>query len=521
MTADDVVAVYERYIKGRTSVMTSFVPRGQPGLAVEGAEPADVVEEEIIQGAEAEVSQGEEAVYRKTVTEADRSEPPLGDPPLVTSPEVWTGRRDNGLEVFGIESGEGALVAFDLTIRGGQLLDPPGKTGVAGLLASLMMEGTATRTSAELEEAIDLLGARINISAGREAIRLSGSTLARTFEPTMALAEELLLEPRWDETEFARLERELATRLRDREASPPAIASNVFSSLLYGDAHAFGTPASGTPATVGAITLDDLKTYFTEHFSPTSATFHVAGPVSQERVEATLAGLTERWPAKQVTFPSQPAPPAVQGGTVYFVDVPGAKQSVLQVGRLALSATDPDFTRLGFANERLGGSSSGRLFQLLRIEKGYTYGATSQIVETLEVGPWFAQTSVRANVTRESLELLRDQIRDYAETFTQHDVDVTQNQILKGNTRAFESLNAKLGLLRRMSRLGLPPDFLEHDQRTLLEMTQDDFREVITTYLDESRMIYVVVGDAETQLARIAEVGYGEPVLLDIYGQAR
>ena len=519
VTADDVMEVYERYLKNRTYVMTSFVPRGRPELAVDGAEPAEVVEEEIVRGAEAEVSQGEEAVYRKTVTEADRSEPPLGDPPLVTSPTVWTARQDNGFEVFGIESDDMALVAFDLTLPGGQLLDPPGKTGVAGLLAALMMQGTAAKTSAELEEAIDLLGARIRISAGREAIRISGSTLARTFEPTMALVEELLLAPRWDETEFARLERELATRLRDREASPPAIASNVFSHLLYGDEHAFGTPASGTPDTVAGIDLDDLKAYFDTNVSPAQATFHVAGAVSQARVVAALAGLTERWPGKQVTFPAQPTPPELEGRTVYFVDVPGAKQSVLQVGRLALSATDPDFTRLDFANERLGGSSSGRLFQLLRIEKGYTYGARSGVVETLEVGSWFAQTSVRANVTLESLELLRDQIQNYAATFAQDDVDVTQNQIIKGNTRAFESLNAKLGLLRRMSRLGLPPDFLERDQATLLDMTQDDFREVITTYLDESRMIYLVVGDAETQLGRVAELGYGEPVVLDIYGR--
>ena len=519
VTDNDVMAVYERYIKDRTYVMTSFVPRGQPQLAVDGAEPADVVEEKIVQGAEAEVSQGTEAVYEKTTTEADRSEPPLGDPPLVTAPAVWRARQDNGLEVFGIENAEGALVAFDLTIRGGQLLDPPGKTGVAGLLASLMMEGTARKTSAELEEAIDLLGARINISAGRESIRLSGSTLARTFEPTMALVEELLLEPRWDDTEFARIERELATRLRDREASPPAISANVFSRLLYGDHHPFGTPASGTPETVADIELDDLKTYFAEHVSPTSSTFHVAGNVSQARVTAALAGLRARWAAKQVSIPAQPAPPEVEGRRIYFIDVPGAKQSVLQVGRLALSATDADYTRLRFANERLGGNSSGRLFQLLRIEKGYTYGARSSIVETREVGPWFAQTSVRANVTLESLELLRDQIRNYAATFTEDDVDVTKNQIIKGNTRAFESLNAKLGLLRRMSRLGLPPDFVERDQELLLGMTQDDFREVINTYLDESRMIYVVVGDAETQRARLAELGYGEPVLLDIYGR--
>jgi len=270
---------------------------------------------------------------------------------------------------------------------------------------------------------------------------------------------------------------------------------------------------------VAGIELDDLKRYASAYVSPSAASFHVVGAVSHETVQQTLAGLIERWPAKPVDIPNQPEPPRATGQSVYFVDVPGAKQSVLQVGRLALSATDPDHTRLDFANERLGGNSSGRLFQLLRIEKGYTYGATSGLVDTVEMGPWMARTSVRANVTLESLELVRDQIRNYAATFTEEDVEVTKNQIIKGNTRAFESLGAKLGLLRRMSRYGLATDFVERDQETLLAMTLEDFQDVITTYLDESQMIYVVVGDAETQLDRVAELGYGEPVVRDLYGR--
>ena len=182
-------------------------------------------------------------------------------------------------------------------------------------------------------------------------------------------------------------------------------------------------------------------------------------------------------------------------------------------------AADPDATRLGYANERLGGGSSGRLFQLLRIEKGYTYGAYSGISDTIEVAPFSAVTSVRANVTLESLQLLRDQLQGYATTFTRADVDVSKNQIVKGKTRAFESLAAKLSLLRRMSRLDLPSDFVEREQDQLLAMTLEDFHEVITTYLDESQMIYLVVGDAETQLPRMAELNYGEPVLLDIHGR--
>ncbi len=519
VTAENVLAVYERYVRGRPSVMTSFVPSGRAELALAGAMPAEVTEEQILQGVEAEVSQGEEAVYEKTVTVADRSEPALGEPPVLTTPAVWTAALGNALEVFGIENTEVPLVAFDLSIRGGQLVEPKGKAGLANLLAAMMTEGTATRTSVEFEKAVDLLGARLSVRAGREDIRITGSTLARNFEPMVMLVEELLLEPRWDEAEYERLVREISTRLRDREASPPAISSDVFSRLLYGADHAFGTPSLGTLDSVASFEIDDLKTFFDTNFSPSVATFHVAGDVSEERVLDALSSLAERWEAREIAPPDQPSPPELEGQTVYFVDVPGAKQSVLRVGRLALSAADPDATRLGHANERLGGGSSGRLFQLLRIEKGYTYGAYSGISDTIEVAPFSAVTSVRANVTLESLQLLRDEIQGYAPTFTGADVDISKNQIVKGNTRAFESLAAKLSLLRRMSRLDLPSDFVEREQDELLAMTLEDFREVITTYLDESRMIYLVVGDAQTQLHRIAELGYGEPVLLDIHGR--
>lgn len=519
VTAADVMRVYRRYIQGRPSVTTSFVPKGEPQLALAGAVAATVFEEPIVVGAESDVSQGEEAAFARTDTVADRSEPPLGPAPLLKAPTVWTARLDNGLEVLGTEQRELPLVAFDLSIRGGSVLDPTGKAGAAALLSSMMTEGTTSRTPDELERAFGLLGARVSVTAGAEEIRVSGSTLARNFGSTLALVEELLLEPRWDESEYARLRRELDTRLTGREADAVAISDQVFARLIYGEDHAFGTPTLGTRETVAGLTLDDLKAYFAANISPSVSAFHVAGAVDQAGVLAALAGLAARWEATDVVIPAQPTPPSVAGRTIYFVDMPGAAQSVLRAGRLALAAGDPDAEALGWANMRLGGSSSGRLFQLLRIEKGYTYGAQSGVQDRLEIAPFQALTSVRANVTKESLELLREQLRTYGPTFTDRDVELTKNQIIKGNTRAYESLAAKLSLLREMSRLGLGPDFIERNQEALLAMTREDSRRLIETYLDERGMIYVVVGDAATQMGRLATLGYGAPIPLDIYGR--
>jgi zinc protease len=519
VTAADVMAVYDHFIKDRPYVMTSFVPKGAGELVVSGAVPADVVEEQIVAGAEAEVSAGEVADFEITETVNDRSEPGLGEAPLLTMPDVWTADLDNGMGVYGIESNEVPLVAFDLSIEGGHLLDPEGKAGLASLLADLMAQGTVNRTPAELEKAIGLLGASIQVGAGREEIRISGTTLARRFDETMALVEEILLEPRWDEAEYERLVRELETTLKGREGNPNAISSSVFDRLLYGEEHAFGTPLLGTPETVGNLSLEALKAFHAANLSPSLANFHAAGDVSQERVMAALDGIGSRWESMEVSIAPQPAPAEAMGRRVFFIDVPGAKQSVLRVGKLALSATDPDHNNLRYANQELGGGSSGRLFQLLRIEKGYTYGAYSGIGATKEIAPFNVVSSVRANVTRESLELIRDQIENYAATFGEEDMAVTKNQIVKANTRAFESLGAKLGLLRRMSRLGLPNDFMERDQEELQAMTLGDFHALMEGYLDEASMTYLIVGDAETQLGPVRALGFGEPTVLEIYGE--
>jgi zinc protease len=520
VTGEDVMAVYEEYIKDKFYVMTSFVPKGQKELIVEDSEKAEVFVEPVSKGeAFEQVSQGAEAVYEKTVTEHDRSEPPLGEPPLLNVPTVWTERLSNGLEVLGIENDEVPLVTFGLTLKGGHWLDTIEKSGTANLLTDLMMQGTKNRTPVELEEAIGLLGANISMYASSEEIVVSASTLARNFEATLDLAEEILLDPRWDASEYERLKRELETGLKDRESNPNAIASLVFNRLLYGDEHIFGMPASGTVETAGRITLEDLKQYYEMNFSPSVASFQIVGDVDKDRVMQALSELDSKWSSKEVSFPDYAVPEGSRGNRVYFIDIPNARQSIIYVGKLALSAKDDDHNNLTYANMVIGGGSSGRLFQLLRIEKGYTYGAYSFIGNTLEVAPFQAYTSVRNNITLESLQLMRGMLEDYKSTFTDKELKTTKNMVIKNNTRAFESLNAKLGMLRRMSKFDLPSDFVNREQNELISMSLDDFHNIIDRYMNEDEMFYLVVGDEKTQLQRVKDLGYGDPILLDIHGK--
>ncbi|MFD0862157.1 M16 family metallopeptidase [Sungkyunkwania multivorans] len=521
VTKEDVMRVFDQYIKGKHFVMTSVVPKGQVGLAVTDASEAAVWQEKIVADvASEEVSQGEEAVYEKTKTKIDRSEPDFGDLPLFKAPEIWTSSLPNGMELYGIFSDEVPLVNFNITIQGGHQLDTMEKSGVANLMTDLMMEGTANRTPAELEEAIGLLGANINMFSGRENIVIAGNCLAKNFEATLALVEEILLQPRWDKQEFERLKKALQTRLKGREANPSAIASLAFDKLIYGDDHIFSLPTSGTLETVSSISLEDLKNYYSGYISPSLASFHVAGFVKKDRVEKALSGLSEKWKPKAVELPSFQLPRESHAGKIFFIDVPGAKQSVIYAGKLALSATDANANNLRFANEILGGGSSGRLFQTLRIEKGYTYGAGSRIRTSKEIAPFLVRTSVRANATLPSLQIIEDLVGNYGKTFSEADVETTKEKILKASTRAYESLGQKLDILNQISSYSKPLNYLEVDQKELVEMSLEDFKKVIARYLNEDEMFYLVVGDKATQLDMVNKFGKGEAIELDIYGNS-
>ena len=513
-----VMAAYEKYIKGQNYVMTSVIPKDTPELAVSGATEAEVwIEEVTAMKANEQVSQGEEAEYEKTPSKYDRSEPDFGEAPLFNMPEVWTGELANGMKTFGIENSELPLVNFTITIPGGHRTDSMDKAGVASLAADLMNEGTALKTPAELEEAIGLLGSSLGIFSGLEETVISGNCLARNFGATLELVEEMLLQPRWDEKEYERLMQELKTGLKGREANPTAIAAINFNKLLYGPDHIYSIPTNGTLESAENITLDDVKNYYAEYIKPGNANFHIVGDLSQADVEAALAGLSERWTGSTSAQQDWVINSTGTPGNLYFIDVPGAKQSVLYIGKMALATGNADAPKLSFANEILGGGSSGRLFQVLRIGKGYTYGAYSRVPARADIAPFTISSSVRANATLPSLQIIQEMVQQYGPGFTEADVELTKNKVVKQNTRAFESLGAKLGILQSISKYGLPLDFVDQEQQMLNAMTLDDFKSVIDTYMQESEMIYVVVGDKATQYSEVEQLGLNV-VELDIFG---
>jgi zinc protease len=316
---------------------------------------------------------------------------------------------------------------------------------------------------------------------------------------------EILMEPRWDEVEFTRLKQALETSIKGRESSARSIAYVAFAKLLYGDNHIFSIPNTGTLESTEDLSMEDMKAYY-QNIVPKKASFHVVGDVAAPRVKKALT-IFDVWSGNEAIVPKYSLPEDPLKDEIYFVDVPGAKQSVLYIGKIALSVEDKDANKLDFSNEILGVGSSGRLTQVLRIEKGYTYGAFSFVIKKKEKSPFIIGSSVRSNATLPSLEIIKEIVENYAQDFGDAEVEITKNKILKDNTRAYESYAAKLNMLKNMSKYNKKANFIEEEQKELIAMTLEEYRVIIDKYLKETDLVYVIVGDKETQFEEIIKFG--------------
>ena len=512
----DVKRVYAKYLKGRNYVATSFVPKGKVDLALEGSKKAEVVEEKIVQGAEDAVDPTIEAKYDRTPSSFDRTkEPPYGSAAVVKIPALWEEKHGNGLRVYGIQNSEVPLVQFDIVIDGGQLLDDMNKVGVANIMARMMTQGTQKKTAQELEEAIDQLGSAINVFASTEDVRISVNTLAKNYDATLALVEEILFEPRWDAKEFDLIKQSVKSQIQQQRGNPNAVATAQFNKLVYGDANMRSRSILGTAATVDTITLDDLKAFFSKNISPSVARMHVVGAVDKAKIVGSLKGINTRWAAKKVEIPVYKLPEPPAKAQVYFYDVPNAAQSVLRFGYPALPATSTDFYPATVANYILGGGGfASQLTQQLREGKGYTYGINSGFAGSRDSGTFSIQSGVRANVTLESAQLIKSILENYGKNYSDSDLETTKSFLIKSNARAFETAGTKLGMLENISKYGWKPDYIKGREQIVKDMTIARVRDLSAKYLDPNRMIWLVVGDAKTQLPRLKELGFGEPILI-------
>ena len=240
----------------------------------------------------------------------------------------------------------------------------------------------------------------------------------------------------------------------------------------------------------------------------------MAGDITKDKVMSSLKNLDKKWQGSAKTFPEYSLPVTPAASKIYFIDVPGAKQSVINIGCPGLSRRDEDFYAATVMNLKLGGSFNGNVNMVLREEKGFTYGARTGFSGSYIRGTFQASASVRSSATFESVEIFKNLMEEYRNGISEEDLIFTKNALNKSKARDFETLRAKLSMLQEISMYNLPFDYVRGQEKIVTEMTLEQHKALAQKYIDPNRMYYVIAGDAATQMEALEKIGFGKPEMV-------
>ena len=327
--------------------------------------------------------------YTPSVTGIDRTVMPPGPGSQLHPPIPQRRTLPNGLGVTVVEKRDLPIVSFGLLVSGGTSSDPETQPGLASLTSQMLSEGTETRTSQQIAEEFEFMGARLHSETRRETAFFSTETLTRHWPAALALMADVLLRPTFPDHEWDRVQREHITDLQRARDDAGFIAEQVMPGLLFGLTSPYGHPSHGTEESVAAITTADLRRHYQSSFGPSGANLLVAGDASLDEVMEQAAAAFGTWTGPDQDAASDSSAFVLKNTaptTLYLVDKPGAAQSIIRAGHLMVDRKHPDYFNLLLLNFAFGGQFSARLNQNLRQDKGYSYGFHSSI-------NWYRQPS--------------------------------------------------------------------------------------------------------------------------------
>ena len=325
---------------------------------------------------------------------------------------------------------------------------------------------------------------------------VTGSSLTENFDATFALAADILLTPTFPQDEFDRYKTRTRTGLMQQRSSPGFLASEMFSRVIYG-AH----PAARISMTADALdktTRDALVAFHKAHYVPDHAVLAIAGDISMAEARKLVDAKLGAWKKAGTPDPILSDPPALGPAKVYFIARPNSVQTSLWVGTQAISRTSPDYDIVTVMNAVIGGGPTGRLFTDLREEKGYTYGAYSNISALQYRGAWTASMDVRTEVTEPALrDLIGGNRADARRSRCPRRSSTTRSAASSRRSRLqLESPSAVLNNYITSCLYKLPADYWDKLPNRIDAVTQAEVQAASKKYLDPARLQIVVVGDA-------------------------
>jgi zinc protease len=508
VTKEDVMRVYNKYIKGKPAVILSVLPKGG---TVAPVAPDNYNVNTANYKAPDYGYNG--LTYKKATDKFDRAaKPGTGANPVIKVPVMWTATTQNGIKMIGTKNSEIPTVSISMSIKGGGLdaINNPSKAGLAGIVGRMMNEETQKYTAEQFTSELDKLGSNISVGAGTEEMYISVSSLTKNLPATMALLQERLFNPKFTQDALDRIKKQVIEGLKQAKTQPAGVASSVYNKILYGTDNVRTYATGGNEETVAAITLQDVQDYYNKYFTPSQTSIVVVGDVNEGTAKGNLAFLNA-WADKKVTIPTPAEGKNFDKTTLYLVDIPGAAQSEIRIGyldKLNYDATG-DYYKLGIANYILGGAFNSHINLNLREKRGWTYGARSGFNSGKFGGDFTASAGVLATATDSSVYEFIKEIRDYQKTgITPDELKFTQTSIGQSDARKYETNAQKAAFLSRIQEYGLKPTYVDEQNKILSTITPNELNALSAKYLNIDNMVILVVGDKARIMPGLQKLGY-------------
>lgn len=514
VTKEDVWRVYNQYIKNKNAVILSVYPKGKINLA----KPDNFIPPSRNTNAE-EGAEYKNLVYKKAKDNFDRSKQPIaGAASPVKVPDFWMLNYQNGIKLIGSKSDEVPSVTIQLTIEAGHRYEPKGQAGISNLMTALMSESTTKHSAEEISEKLDMLGSNVSVSNNGQDVIVYISSLTKNIDSTLAVAKEIIFNPKFDRDEFERIKKQKLESIANQVTQATTIANNVYSKLLYGNEHIMSVPTIGTKETVEKLTLDDIKKYYQDYFSPSLASIVVVGDVNQNDIVPKLAFLRD-WKGPKVTHSAEPSLPIINKTKIYFVNKEKAPQSEIRIGYMAMPYDAiGEYYKSTIMNYILGGAFNSHINMNLREEKGWTYGARSSFNGNKFTGPFTASAGVRANATDSSVVEFMKEIKSYSvKGITEDELNFTKNSIAQSDALKYETAQQKAGFIKRIMDYNLEKTYVDKQNEILKAITKQEINILAKKRLPFENMIIVVVGDKAKTFEGLNKLGY-EVIELDTDG---
>ena len=519
---EDVMRVYNQYIKSKPAVVLSYYPKGQKNVAAEDNYT-------INQAGYVAPDYGYNGLkYNKAKDNFDRSKRPAsGANPVVKVPPVWKKEMTNGVQIIGTRNSEIPTVTILFRLKnGGHLNLMPEKAGTADMLADLMNESTQNYTAEQMALELEKLGSSVSVSIDDDGLVFNVQCLKKNLDKTLKLFEERLYRPKFDPADFERLKKQNMQALKNQQTQPTFIASDLYGKLLHGHKEIRAISEAGTPETLEKVTLDDVKALY-EFAQIKPATLKgnlvIVGDITEAEILPKLSFLGKLGKAN----PSDAVPEAREGfrnkyspepikpiekTRIYLVDKPKSAQSEIRIGyvnpNLKYDAVG-EYYQVTLMSYVLGGAFNSRINLNLREDKGWTYGARGSFAGGQYDTRFTASGGIKIQATDSAVFEFMKEIRNYAENgITDAELAFTKASIGQSEALRYETSFQKAGFLNRLLEYNLPTNYTETQNKILKDISKEQINALAKKYLPYNNMLIVIVGDKEVVGKGLMRLGY-------------